>query len=343
MEEGKDSVLLSDTLAQIESQAESEPKDEVFESDNSNNEQTESTEVKDQKQPLGKGPKAVILVIVGVIGYQTFNNITSVAEQVPPPQPVVKQAEDLSKETDQSMTKEQTEAKKEPSTTQVNAGNSTVDNVQADILSIDKEDINSEFEAFSAQSKKPAAKNIGIKIDQELDTDLSASFELDTSGLDESSTDQEIELISELEDLNDYPNYGTDDADIKMGSVVSEEDINKINNKISALQGQIKTLEGITHDQSQKIVILESEVTKKSYDLSFEKDRPQISELIISRATQNCEQCVSHASWMYQGIEIQKSDNSKWMGFEVNLLGDKLELSKGSDISYEYWSTHKGY
>ena len=131
-----------------------------------------------------------------------------------------------------------------------------------------------------------------------------------------------------------------------MGSVVSQDDINELSRKNKDLEGKVLALtdelERLSRNAIKRLAILESEVSKKTYDTSYEKDRPAIEDLIISMPTSECESCVVHAEWMHQGILIQKANNSKWLAFDVIIKGDRLTL-RNNNGSYDFWSTKRPY
>ncbi len=179
--------------------------------------------------------------------------------------------------------------------------------------------------------------NESVQNDEELDIGI-----IDI--LDSSENEELSKLMVGITETFNLPQTQIQDDNVVMGSVVSEQDITAINIKISNHNAQIDALSRLFREQlsetTKKIHILESEVIKKRYDLSFEKDRPIITNLVISRALSKCDSCVQHAAFTYKETNIQKANGQKWMSFLININGDRLTLTMG-DIQYDYWSTFK--
>jgi len=179
-----------------------------------------------------------------------------------------------------------------------------------------------------------------------LDSDVASDIENDESNihLDAVESEELSKLLVGITETIELPKIDFQDDNVQMGSVVSDQDISDINTKITSHESQIDELSRLFREfranSITKISMLENEVSKKRYDLSFEKDRPEISNLIISRALGKCESCVQHASFKYNDTVIQKANGQTWMSFKISIIGDRLTLVKG-DVVYDYWSTFK--
>jgi len=186
----------------------------------------------------------------------------------------------------------------------------------------------------------------------EVSEEESSSIKLDLDELgsisDTSYDNEANEIISGLSELEDISISSPNELEtgVSLGSVVTEEDLNSIRDQLSIQVFELQKIKDLYIDEisalKPEIAMLKSLVEKKKYDLSWEKDRPEISSLIISRPLTNCETCIAHASWIYDGVRVQKGHKSKWMGFQVTLVGDKLNLAK-NEASYDYWSTKNSY
>ena len=153
------------------------------------------------------------------------------------------------------------------------------------------------------------------------------------------------EFLNEMVDLEDTE-VTTEQQGVEMGSVVSESDIKELKIEMGNMRKELDALISLYHESQQlnksKIAKLELEISKKQYDLSFEKDRPIITKLLISKPTVNCEGCVAHAQWRYQGQLIQKTEGQKWLAFDIRIKDDRLILESESG-SYDYWSTKNSF
>ena len=226
------------------------------------------------------------------------------------------------------------------------------------------------LEADEVASQNEVAENNALKLSSETNTEGFQSFlnkdDMDTKSSTTSSNEEadkldlesitpkselsnsmSAELLNGLVDLESDIKADITADRIELGSVVTEDDIKFLTSKIESNEVQINSLTDSLHqaqiNYEKRIAILEAEVKEKQYDLSFEKDRPEISDLIVSMATSHCDRCVPHASWYYQGKLVQKAHGGEWLLFNVSIIGDKLELTTESGVKYEYWSTHKAY
>lgn len=64
--------------------------------------------------------------------------------------------------------------------------------------------------------------------------------------------------------------------------------------------------------------------------------RPMVRDLVIYRASPNCDICVPHAYFRIGNAEHEVGDGLQWEGYTVSIIGDRMTLSK-KDKSFDYW------
>ena len=286
-----------------------------------------SVSTKKEKKKLGIGPKIAMLVVTiycvyGFISGPSNNSDVSIKQQSD------------NKQIQPSSSKEQ-------ESVAIGESNSVKDEISNDNSLIlhdsDSALVEDEVKPQIQLSISSEQSNNIDSINEELISELAAG--------ENGSADELIDGLSELEDISSaIPNEL--ESGVSLGSVVTEDDLSALRELLNQQAIELKELKNLYAEEisslKPQISMLKSQVEMKKYDLSWEKDRPEISKLIISRPLTECETCIAHASWEYNGVRVQKGNKSTWMGFAVTLTGDKLNLTK-NEASYDYWSTKNSY
>lgn len=119
-----------------------------------------------------------------------------------------------------------------------------------------------------------------------------------------------------------------------------ELEVNSIKNNLESITeyatSEIQRLLKNESESIAKIDNLQKQVRKKKYDLGYEKDRPQLNLNATVPAPEECNSCVSHASFVYEDIQYQAGNGGVWHGFNIEVSGNRMTLKKNEYV-YDYW------
>lgn len=107
-----------------------------------------------------------------------------------------------------------------------------------------------------------------------------------------------------------------------------KETIRRQDNQIQALRASLESMESRMSDVNQQLRSTELKVM-------MQVERPVIDQLSLVVPAQDCSVCNSKAIFQWQGTRTLVSDGSEWMGYEVNIDGDVLQLVNGT-VAHDY-------
>ena len=160
-----------------------------------------------------------------------------------------------------------------------------------------------------------------------------------------------LEVASSLNELAGIAS-GTENNDEidNVNSILLEENNEKINSleiQVDTFTQQQQAFENFASSELQalleankklqaQIASMTDEISSKSYDLGYEKDRPKISLKATLPAPEDCAECMAHASFYHDNVKYQAANGKTWHSFQVEVSGNRMSLSKNGYV-YDYW------
>lgn len=92
----------------------------------------------------------------------------------------------------------------------------------------------------------------------------------------------------------------------------------------------------VSESKPQKKVVAKTKAATTQPRVDQAVLRPQIKDLVIYRASPDCDICIPHAYFKIGKDEHEVGDGLEWEGFKVRINGDRMTLSKNSK-SFDFW------